>query len=459
MYNNKLNIIPSLNSFQNKFVIYVRTLQYWNHLKEGKEESEFINIPFKTIHDKFKLNLLDINLLIESKFIECREQISNKEIKYFQYRTLLKGPISLDLLTPNLNNQTSIHNTMKEYLKAVSMPLNANCSKYFKLFLSNKNINIDLFFNVDYFGKRVHTPVTILDLKYRDEILLKGEKTASIDVGTMQPLLLAEILKKNIGANKFTDLVYNEDIYIFLQNKAKLETRADAKKYFYKIAFGKPDNKLIEYFGNENWVNWVNDLKSKPLESNPKKDKLHNNLAFLLQSTEVEIMTEIWHKLANNGIYFLSVHDEVIIRNKDLLKAKAVFESVLNKYFVKYKLNINHTSICVDNVTNLGKFTQIDNFEGITPIEKGSIKTSFEIDFSKWFENLILLIDYFENVDFPKGPINLTPSLMITDIQKFLESHFYTLYANKGNKLYLPYWKRLYLLKDICEHLRTLPNN
>jgi hypothetical protein len=458
MYNNKLNIIPSINLFQNSFIIYVRTLQYWNHLKEGNEEKEFINIPFKTIQDKFKLNIIDIDLLSEKQFIERREQISSKGIKYFQFRTLLKGPISMDLLTPDLNNQTSIHKTMKEYLKAVSMPLNANCTEYFKLFLKNKHINIDLFFSVDYFGKRVHTPVTILDLKYRDEILLKGDKTASIDVGTMQPLLLAEILKKNIGANKFTDLVYNEDIYIYLQNKANLKTRADAKKYFYKIAFGKPDNKLIEYFGNENWVNWVNDLKSKPLECNPKKDKLHNNLAFLLQSKEVEIMTEIWQKLANNGIYFLSVHDEVLVRDKDLLKAKVIFEGILNKYFTKYKLNINHTSICIDNEAKVSQFKPINDFEDIEPTEKESLKTSFKIDCSLWIENIVLLIDYFEKVDFPKGPINLTPSITINDIQKFLECHFFTLYANEGNQLFFPYWQRLYLFKDHCEHLRTIAN-
>ena len=84
MYNNKLNIIPSINSFQNIFIIYVRTLQYWNHLKEGNEKKEFINIPFKTIQDKFKLNIIDIDLLSEKQFIERREQISSKGIKYFK---------------------------------------------------------------------------------------------------------------------------------------------------------------------------------------------------------------------------------------------------------------------------------------------------------------------------------------------------------------------------------------
>jgi hypothetical protein len=91
-----------------------------------------------------------------------------------------------------------------------------------------------------------------------------------------------------------------------------------------------------------------------------------------------------------------------------------------------------------------------------TFVKQKQIKTNFKIDCSLWIENIVLLIDYFEKVDFPKGPINLTPSITINDIQKFLESHFFTLYANEGNQLFFPYWQRLYLFKDHCEHLRTI---
>jgi hypothetical protein len=449
-HSNTLNMIPSLTTIQNKFIIYIRTLQYWHHIKEDANPTDFVSISFKNITQKHNLKANDLKLLIDKRYIEQKEQISNKGIKYFQYRTILKGPISIDLISPDSSNQSNLHCIMKNYLKEVSMPENYTCTKYFDLFLRYKNKHIDLFFNVDYFGKRVHTPVTILDLKYRDQILLKGEKTASIDIATMQPLLLAEILKKNIGPNQFTDIVYNDDIYIYLQNKANLETRASAKKFFYKIAFGKPNNKLNQYFGDENWINWINELKSKPLDINPKKDKVHNNLAFLLQSKEVEVMSQIWQKLANNGIYFLSIHDEVLIRESDIVKAKEIVDRILQKHFSIYKLNINHTANkAIISEPLLEDEVSIPKKE-IVDLRTDSVQLN-SIQY-KWLNDLIELIEYFERITPPLTPMKINDYTIITDLAKFINSHIHTAWSYDGNTITLNCLKRLNDVKSYIEN-------
>lgn len=67
------------------------------------------------------------------------------------------------------------------------------------------------------------------------------------------------------------------------------------------------------------------------------------------------------------------------------------------------------------------------------------------------------IIDFFENhydFDFSKikHPIKLEPAQEITNLQTFLYSHISILKANKGNKLFMPYYDRLlkiYLIAKI----------
>lgn len=93
-------------------------------------------------------------------------------------------------------------------------------------------------------------------------------------------------------------------------------------------------------FGSVNWINWVNQYKSEPEKSNPHTvEKEHSNLAWVLQNTEVEVMRKVWVKLLENKIPFLSVHDEIIIKQRDKEQAEQIFRNVLNVEFEYYKLN------------------------------------------------------------------------------------------------------------------------
>ena len=162
-----------------------------------------------------------------------------------------------------------------------------------------------------------------------------------IDVVTMQPLLLGKALKESIGPNEYSTWIESgEDIYLMLQQKAGLANRDEGKKRFFQIAFARPSNELALLFGESSWITWINQYKSQEEPRNThSKGKLHNNLAWLLQSTEVNLMRKVWHELIKAGIPFLSVHDEIIVKLSDLHPALTIFSSILKLELSFFKLN------------------------------------------------------------------------------------------------------------------------
>jgi len=84
---------------------------------------------------------------------------------------------------------------------------------------------------------------TIAD-KYIDSIPL------NIDLMEINelPTILANILKQHVGSNTFSDAIdKGQDIYEFLQQQVGLKSRGEGKDLFFKISFGKPDNRLLNY--------------------------------------------------------------------------------------------------------------------------------------------------------------------------------------------------------------------
>jgi hypothetical protein len=61
-------------------------------------------------------------------------------------------------------------------------------------------------------------------------------------------------------------------------------------------------------------------------------------------------------------------------------------------------------------------------------------------------EDLIL---FFENAKSIPSEIELMKGSVITDTSLFISSHIAVLQANKGNKVFLPYYARLLLLYNI----------
>jgi len=209
------------------------------------------------------------------------------------------------------------------------------------MFLKYRNEYLDLFFTVDDFAGRVHTPISSLSHEIRPYLLLCGENTVSFDVSQMQPTLLANILYQNVGENAFSASIFEGvDVYAMLQEKAGLSTRNEAKKRFFEMLFSKPSQQMEELFEGANFIQWINNYKSIIEPRNPhSKHKQYSNLAWLLQTYEVLVMTSIWRNLGEKAIPVLTVHDEIICRQSDTDKVDTIFSNELSKHFQSFKIN------------------------------------------------------------------------------------------------------------------------
>lgn len=332
------------------FTTYVSSmmLYMWNRQRlKDTDCMEPVHISMKEIQkDYFPFPFFNANhelqKLVDAGEIEITEKATAKGHKIYFYKALRPDKANLALIKPKqgrpLDATTS---AMKRMLVYAGLPAEAPRTSYFDIFLKFRQKHLDHFFFVDVFSGRVHTPVSNFKKEFRPNLLLAGEETTSLDVATMQPLLLGKILRAEIGDNEFSRWMdEGHDIYLMLQAKAKLPDRDAAKKRFFEITFGKPSRRLADMFGASNWIEWINDLKSKPFQPNPRTlEKQHNNLSFLLQTTEVEVMRKVWKSLIDAGILFLSVHDEVIVRKTDFQDAHRIFSSILQDEFAYFKLN------------------------------------------------------------------------------------------------------------------------
>lgn len=319
----------------NNFSTYVRTKMFWRSRLRLVDVMEPVFVP------SCELKAVDISVLVRSGEIAVMQK-KGKEYMMHLYKALKPGAVDISMLKPPKGKpMDTLTFAMREHLKRVSLIDPEESTDYFNVFLKFKQKYLDLFFTVDEFSGRVHTPISSFHRKFRPGILIDGEQTSSLDVTTMQPLLLGKILECKIGPNEYSQWINEgQDIYLSIQSKAKLESRDKAKKRFFEILFSYADKRLADMFGNANWIEWINEYKSQSLAANPhSQEKQHSNLAWLLQSTEVKIMREVWKDLKVAGIKFLSVHDEIIVKRMDALEAETIFNSIMQKHFQYFKLN------------------------------------------------------------------------------------------------------------------------
>lgn len=320
------------------FLIYVRTLEIVNYRKEAKG----VFISQKYIENKF-FPYPEFNRKDCLDQLEADQQLKINKGKHFTYEALEEGEVDLNLIPPVINYENKVLDVMKVHLANVSKDFSWSPTSYFDTFLNEKESHLNHFFKVDSFGRRVYTPITSLPKVFRGKLLLYGTEVASLDVVTMQPLLLGKILEDNIGSNEFSDWINKgEDIYKLLQERANLSTRKEAKEKFFEILFSKKNDELETTFGGSNWIQWINKYKTKEVKENPRTNiKRHSNLAWLLQSTEVRVMYSLWEKLVEEDIAFLTVHDEVIVQYCNVKKVEGYFNQILKREFKSFKLSIN----------------------------------------------------------------------------------------------------------------------
>lgn len=239
-----------------------------------------------------------------------------------------------------------VHYYMRNVLQFVSLSSDvdeAQLPVYFQAFLKYRKSNADVFFSVDGFSGRVHTPVVNLKGEFRKRIHLDNRKVCELDVKQMQPLILAKVLLEAVGLNAFSSAVFSGvDVYLLLLDFNKdISTREEAKKFLFQLIFGKPMTDIARAFkGDTKWVDWINSFKSRVVSSNPHSRDMHTNLAWLLQSQEVSIMSVVWTKLMDLKLHFLSVHDAILVKEGDKLAAFNVLDAELANHFPKYEITI-----------------------------------------------------------------------------------------------------------------------
>lgn len=257
--------------------------------------------------------------------------------------TLLELTKRRSKITLPLND---LHIWMRSQLKHVNLPKGTpkkNIPVYFKAFLDHRDKDLSPFFSVDAFSGRVHTPVVNLKGNLRSSLKFYDESIVSLDVKQMQPTILAKVLLDSIGSNLFSDTIFKGgDVYVLLQKTAKLPSRDEAKKYLFKLIFGSPQEGIGKMFDGDQhiWVDWINEYKSRREPKNPHGENTHTNLAWLLQYSEVQVMTDVWNRLKQKGIPFLTIHDELLCRSKDKDIAFQIFEEELQKHFSYFEINV-----------------------------------------------------------------------------------------------------------------------
>ena len=348
-----------------KFLQYIVTLNFYelgrqrisHDIDKYKLLEGFAYVPNKVLEQRFFVypdysRKIEMAVLVELGLIEINETESinfkDKKLSLYKCKEPNNFPKDVTLLKnrdpknwKDYDTYKDLYKFMQSALQQISLPDTELSTEYFDFFLQHKNERPDIFFHVDKFAGRVHTPYSNLIRGYRPNILLNNESVTSFDVWQMQPMILGRILTLKIGANEFSEALQAEkDIYVMIQHKANLESRDKAKKRFFEILFSRPNNSLVELFGAANWITWINDFKSLKLEQNPQNDnKRHNNLAWALQTMEVRTMRKVWQGLKSANIGFLSVHDEITVQSSKADQAEQIFKAVLDTDLPGYKLN------------------------------------------------------------------------------------------------------------------------
>lgn len=266
------------------------------------------------------------------------------------FRVTCDGPINPELLERAKRVDrvsvplTALHLWMREQLMFVTLPgvKQEDVPVYFMAFLNHRDKGLGSFFSVDSFSGRVHTPVVNLKGDLRFRIRFHGRRVVSLDVKQMQPTILARVLQQSVGKNAFSSAIFSgKDVYVMLQDCASLPTRSDAKKYLFQLIFGKPMGGIGKMFtGDTRWVDWINEYKSKSEPLNPHKGKPHTNLAWLLQYSEVQVMSCVWRRLMSQGIPFLTIHDELLCLEDRQQEVYTIMEEELKHHFDYFEITV-----------------------------------------------------------------------------------------------------------------------
>lgn len=105
--------------------------------------------------------------------------------------------------------------------------------------------------------------------------------------------------------------------------------------------FGEPVDDTGKMFsGDVRWVDWINECISRVEPRNPHRCQVHANLTWLLQCSEVRVMSGMWERLMAKGIPFLATHDDILCRKEDKETVHNVMKSELKQHFTHFEIAV-----------------------------------------------------------------------------------------------------------------------
>ena len=176
---------------------------------------------------------------------------------------------------------------------------------------------------------------------------IDGCETAELDIEQCQIKILEKLMGERAQALDFVKFMQQGDVlYEYIQDKCDLKTRGEAKQTAFKMLFGRCNSKASKmiYSMFPGLEDPMKQIKTVRDPGNPSR-KIYSNLARMLQSYEVNMLQNLAFKLDYAGIPFLSIHDSIMVKKKDMDKAFEIFTEVAN-YFLdhpKIKVKINRT--------------------------------------------------------------------------------------------------------------------
>lgn len=193
---------------------------------------------------------------------------------------------------------------------------------------------------------RLFHNVTNMDSDLRRFLYLDNydSELVEIDLSNSQPLLLNVLIEDQYRSNLTMpkDLIYFRELTStgsFYQEISKdtIYSKKDTKKIFFKEMFGRPEVNVNNEILNNFKFNFPNVKAVMDLY----KKKSYKDLSIKLMRLESKIfIDDIGTELSNNGIFFIPIHDCLVVKRSDLTKTIPL---IITKFRENFNLKINLT--------------------------------------------------------------------------------------------------------------------
>jgi hypothetical protein len=199
---------------------------------------------------------------------------------------------------------------------------------------------------------------------------------SQIDLKNSQFTLLSHILTDKLDTDdfkRFKALSISGKLYDYITEELSLQTRKEGKIGMFEILFSSRKNntknkaKLKTLFPSV--IKWIDDFKASNGD---------DAFSIMLQKYESKIFVDnILVKLKKKGLFALTKHDSVIVRDKDLEAVNEIITNEFNKINLEYTLDIK-TSIKTEENTDVLSNDNTNNISEYILNENDRLKDEFE---------------------------------------------------------------------------------